>query len=515
MRVLADLLRKGLAEAPEKPALVHGDRVVSYRELAAQSARVAGALEARHGGRPGRRVAILLRNGPEFLFAYFGAAASGHVAVPVNYHLQPDEIAFLLDNAGCSCLLTTAEFLPKVRAVAGRLPALRTVVCAGATEAWPAALPWERFVEGRPDAYEPGAPVRPEDVAVFLYTSGSTGSPKAAMLSHANLLSNVATEAELYGLGRDDVFGCVLPMFHNYALLDTCLLPLCLGATIAVGDHEDTEGVLGLIERRRVTFLAAMPAQLGEMACRDFARRYDTASLRMVQTGGAPLSTEVQRKFRARYGLDILEGYGCSEASSTVTVMPVGGPVRPQSVGKPMPNQRVRVVDEDGRDVPAGQEGEVVVRGPNVFRGYHGQPEETRRALRDGWLHTGDLGRFDADGYLYITGRIKSMINVGGLKVCPAEVEEVLQQVEGVAGACVVATYHPELGEAVKAFVEPVPGRRPEVERLLRHCEARLGGYKVPRSIEVRAALPRTGTGKVAAKALQDEERARAWPPAA
>jgi long-chain acyl-CoA synthetase len=296
----------------------------------------------------------------------------------------------------------------------------------------------------------------------------------------------------------------VLPLSHNYSLVDTCLLPLYHGATIVLGEMQHTEGLLALIERRRVTFLATMPAQLGEMAHGTF-RSHDTSSLRMVQTGGAPLASEVHRLFREKYGLPILEGYGCSEASSTVTVMPVEGPIRPFSVGRVMPNQVLRIADDHGHNVPAGVEGEVLVKGPNVCRGYYGQPEATRTALAGGWLHTGDLGKLDAEGYLYITGRKKAMINVGGLKVYPAEVEEVLYQAEDVAEACVVAGYDPRHGETVKAYIAPAPGRTPDVERIRRHCAARLGAYKVPRSIEVRPALPRTGSGKIAVAVLQAE----------
>jgi long-chain acyl-CoA synthetase len=254
-----------------------------------------------------------------------------------------------------------------------------------------------------------------------------------------------------------------------------------------------------------VTFLATMPAQLGEMVELQ-GRAFDTSSLRMVQTGGAPLPTHVQLRFQQRYGLPIIEGYGCSEASSTVTVVPMHGPYKPRSVGKPMPNQRVRIVDEHGRDVPDGQEGEVLVKGPNVCRGYYGMPAASRDALRGGWLHTGDLGKFDDEGFLYITGRKKSMINVGGFKVYPAEVEEVLYQVDGVVEACVVASHDPKLGETCKAFVATRPGCRPDAARILQHCEQRLGSYKVPRKIEFRERLPRTGTGKIAAQQLQAEE---------
>jgi long-chain acyl-CoA synthetase len=508
MRILGDLLTNNLTEVPHKPALIHGERVVNYADLAKEVSRAAAALHELHG-LPGNRVGILLRNCPEFLFAYFGAAASGNVAVPVNYQLQPQEIAYLLNNCQASCLVTAAEFLPKIRAVRDRLPALQTVIVVGDNGALPEALPWERFVADRPADFTPPRPVLPDDVLVFLYTSGTTGFPKAAMCTHANLLSNVAAEAELYGLSRDDVFSCVLPMFHNYALLDTCLLPLWHGATVVIGELEKTADLLGLIEQHRVTFLATMPSQLTEMVHLEFAREYDTGSLRMVQTGGAPLPAEVQRKFQARYGLPIIEGYGCSEASSTVTVIPVQGPYKPSSVGKPMPNQRVRIVDEDGRDVPPGRQGEVVVQGPNVCRGYYGQPAQSMQAFRDGWYHTGDLGRFDEDGFLFITGRIKSMINVGGFKVSPAEVEDVLHQLEGVRAACVVAGHLPQYGETVKAFIEPFEGQRPDEATILRHCRARLALYKVPRLIEFRTALPRTGTGKVAVKVLQAEERAK------
>jgi long-chain acyl-CoA synthetase len=288
--------------------------------------------------------------------------------------------------------------------------------------------------------------------------------------------------------------------------VDTCLLPIWYGATIVIGDLDDTAALLALIEKHRITFLATMPAQLSEMVSLFFAREYDTRSLRMVQTGGAPLPTEVQRKFQARYGLPIIEGYGCSEASSTVTVMPMAGPYKPLSVGRVMPNQRIRIVDNQGNDVPTGQEGEILVQGPNVCQGYYGLPAESRHTLRGGWLHTGDLGKLDDEGFLYITGRLKSMINVGGFKVYPAEVEDVLYQVEGVVGACVVASYHPHFGETVKAFIESPEGRRPDPAQVIRHCEARLGNYKVPRQIEFRSTLPRTGTGKIAAKVLQAEE---------
>jgi long-chain acyl-CoA synthetase len=189
--------------------------------------------------------------------------------------------------------------------------------------------------------------------------------------------------------------------------------------------------------------------------------------------------------------------------------MPMAGPYKPLSVGKVMPNQRLRIVDAEDRDVPAGQEGEILVQGPNVCLGYYGMPAESRHTLRGGWLHTGDLGKLDEDGFLYITGRLKAMINVGGFKVYPAEVEDVLYQVDGVVEACVVASYHPVHGETVKAFIEAPEGRRPDPAQVIRHCEAKLGGYKVPRLIEFRSALPRTGTGKIAAKVLQAEEMAR------
>src|SRR5262249_13127994 len=246
---------------------------------------------------------------------------------------------------------------------------LGAVVCAGGASAHAGARPWGSFVKGQPGVYAPPASSKPEDVVVFLYTSGTTGFPKGAMCTHAGLLSNVVAEGALYGMGAEDVFGCVLAMFDTFALLDTGRLPLCLGATVAIGEPEDTESLLRLVEQHQVTFLATMPAQLTEMACGEFARPYDTSSLRMVQTGGAPLATEVWRKFRARSGLPILEGYGCSEASSTVTVMPPEGPYKPASVGKVMPNQEVRIVDDEGDDLPPGAEGEVVVRGPNVFAG--------------------------------------------------------------------------------------------------------------------------------------------------
>jgi long-chain acyl-CoA synthetase len=507
MNLLPDMLLKNLLEIPENTAFIHGHRRVSYRELFTEVQRIANGLESLHG-LPGNRIGLLLPNCPEFVMTYFAAAASGNVAVPINTLLQPPEIAYILNNSQTSCLVTCAALLPKIQAVRDRLPALRSVMVIDDTGNNGDCLTWDAFLAGQPDTFTPLRPIVPSDVVVFLYTSGTTGFPKGAMCSHSNLMSNVATEAELYGLRRTDVFSCVLPLFHNYAFVDTCLLPIWYGCTTVLGDLTDTEALLEMIECHRISFLATMPSQLGEMVERD-GRAFDTFSLHMVQTGGAPLPTEVQRKFQEKYGLPIIEGYGCSEASSTVTVIPMQGPYKPLSVGRPMPNQRIRIVDDEGTEVPIGQEGEVVVQGPNVCRGYYGMPAESRHALRGGWLHTGDLGRLDQDGFLYITGRKKSMINVGGFKVYPAEVEEVLYQVEGVIEACVVASYHPRLGEMCKAFVATRPGCSADVAEIQRFCEERLGSYKVP-LIELRQRLPRTGTGKIAAKILQAEELERA-----
>jgi long-chain acyl-CoA synthetase len=503
MKLLTDLLLKNLREIPEKTACVLGECRVSYGELFVAVQRIANGLQTLHG-LPGNRIALLLPNCPEFVMTYFAAAASGNVAVPINTILQPPEIAYILNNSQASCLVTCTALLPKVQAMRDRLPALRHVIVIDGPGSGD-VLAWSDFLAEQPDTYTPLRPSVPADVIVFLYTSGTTGFPKGAMCSHGNLLSNVATEAELYGLDRDDVFSCVLPLFHNYSFVDTCLLPIWYGCTIVLGDLADTETLLGLIERHRITFLATMPSQLGELV-EHYNGEVDTSSLRMVQTGGAPLPTLVQQRFQTLYGLPIIEGYGCSEASSTVTVMPMHGPYKPHSVGKPMPNQRLRIVDDNGRDVRDGQEGEILVKGPNVCRGYYGMAAESRHVLRGGWLHTGDLGKLDDEGFLYVTGRKKSMINVGGFKVYPAEVEEVLYQVEGVLEACVVASYHPRLGETCKAFVATRPGYVPDVQLIQQFCEQRLGSYKVPRLIEFRERLPRTGTGKIAVKQLQAEE---------
>jgi long-chain acyl-CoA synthetase len=503
MNLLSDLLLKNLAEIPDKTAFVHGRRLVSYRDLFLQVQRLASGLDALHG-LPGNRVALLLPNCPEFAMTYFAAAASGNVAVPINPTLQPPEIACILNNSQASCLVTCADLLPGVQAIRDRVPGLRNVIVVGGQGSGD-TLGWDEFLAGQSDSHTPLRPAAPSDVVVFLYTSGTTGTPKGAMCSHANLLSNVATEAELYGLNRDDVFSCVLPLFHNYSFVDTCLLPMWYGSTIVLGELSDTAALLEMIERHRITFLATMPSQLAEMV-ESRGRPVDTSSLRMVQTGGAPLASWVQHRFREIHGLPIIEGYGCSEASSTVTVMPMHGPYRPHSVGKPMPNQRIRIVDDHDRDLPAGQEGEILVKGPNVCRGYYGLPGESRQLLRGGWLHTGDLGKLDDEGFLYVTGRKKSMINVGGFKVYPAEVEEVLHQVDGIVEACVVASRHPHFGETCKAFVVARPGCCLDVAGIVRHCEQRLGSYKVPRLVEFRDHLPRTGTGKIAAGLLQAEE---------
>ena len=490
---LLDMFRMSAGRVPERPAFLFRERRLTYRELDDAARAVAGLL-SRAGVRPGERVLLMLPNLPEFGVGYLGILMAGAAVVPVNPLLKTDEVRYILEDSEATAMACLQASLPLLQAARQGLGRQIPILVMDA----PAEAAGDCSLLTPPEDLPP--PVPPphsaEDVAACLYTSGTTGRPKGALLSHRNLLANLESFRKVLHLTEEDVFLAVLPLFHAYGGTVLFLEPLSLGASIVVEPRFVPDVLLKAIVEHRVTLFAGVPsmyAVLGAMP----RPAGDLSALRLCISGGAPLPVEVLQAFEAKYGIPIYEGYGPTECAPVLTVNPPFGKRKIGSVGPPIPQVELRVVDNQARPLPPGGVGEIVARGPNVMRGYLNRPEETAEVLREGWYHTGDLGRADEDGYYYIMDRKKDLILVGGLNVYPREVEITLCSHPGVAEAAVIGVPDPVRGEAPKALVILREGQEVSVQELLQWCRRRLANYKVPRSVVVVSDLPRTVTGKI------------------
>jgi long-chain acyl-CoA synthetase len=435
----------------------------------------------------------MLPNCPEVLQAYAATLKLGGVVVPIVFLLAPAEVRHVLAHSGARVLVTAPELADKAEGWTGT-----TVLVGGAA---PGALTWEEIVAREPDTFETVARAR-DDLAVLLYTAGTTGQPKGVALSHGNLLANARSMARLYELDRTRFALAVLPLSHSYGL-GVMNAGHLLGTRAVLLRWFHPEAVLEAIEHYRVQQMSGVPTMYVHLLNFPDAGRFDTSSVLVWGSGAAPLPVEIVEPFEKRFGGRLLEGYGLTEASPVVSTHRYSGERRLGSVGQPLPGVEVRVLDDADREVPPGEVGEVCVRGDNVMLGYYRMPEETARVLREGWLHTGDMGRLDADGYLYIVERKKDLIIRGGFNVYPREVEEVLYAHPAVAEAAVVGRPDPVMGEEVVAFVVLRRGVEAAGEELLGFCQERLARFKCPREIRFADALPKSPVGKVLRKELR------------
>jgi long-chain acyl-CoA synthetase len=479
-----------------KPALFWGEQEHSYELVLAQSRFLASHLHHRFGVQPGDRVGLWLKNCPEFVPALFGILQLGAVVVPINNFLKPDELHHIVTDAGIRLLITDAsmtEHLPAVRSLHPELQAWMVEEFSrpeNASAALTARAPSLR------------APTT-DDLAVIIYTSGTTGRPKGAMLTHGNLLHNVDSCRQVLAAVDHDRFAVLLPMFHSFMMTVGVLLPMIVGGSVVlIRSLHPAKNVLQEIYQRHATILPAVPSFFRTLASAPLPAGLP---LRVCISGGAPLPVEILRDFNRAMPLPLIEGYGLSEASPVVSLNPLQGPWKEGSIGRPIPGVEISVQDEQGTLLPLGSTGEICVRGGNVMRGYWNQPEATARALRNGWLLTGDVGHGDGDGYFYITDRKKDMLIVNGINVYPREIEEVLYQIPGVKEAAVVGMPDARRGEHPVAFVAANEGTSLEEKTVLQFVRQRLADYKVPKRVTFLAALPRNATGKVLKTALRKQ----------
>jgi long-chain acyl-CoA synthetase len=507
MSLLA-MLARSADRVPERPAFVFRDRSLTYGALLAGACAVGNHLTAL-GVRPGQRVALQMPNAPEFGLAYFGILAAGATVVPLNPLLKAEEVRYVLQDsevAAMLCLPAGYAGLRAARQGLGRgLPIGLLGGEAEGRDAGDVAL-------APAGGLVPAGGVAPLDgnaVAVCLYTSGTTGRPKGAMLTHGNLLSNLLAFNRVLQATETDVFLTVLPLFHAFAATVMFLGPILLGATIVLEPRFAPDLVLKAVAERRVTLFSGVPTMYAMLAATP-RPSWDLSSWRLCVSGGAALPPLVLEAFEGRYGVPIYEGYGPTECSPVLTVNPPGGIRKIGSVGPAIPEVELRIVDDEDRPQPTGTVGEIVARGPNVMLGYLNRPAETAQALRHGWYHTGDLGRVDEDGYYSIVDRKTDLIIVGGLNVYPREIELVLTQHPAVAESAVIGVPDALRGEVPQALVVLREGVQARSQSLLAWCRQRLAAYKVPRGLRIVPALPKTVTGKVLKSQLRAGSRAGA-----
>jgi acyl-CoA synthetase (AMP-forming)/AMP-acid ligase II len=497
-------------ERPEAEFAVDGTRRVSYGQARREVERIAAAF-AGAGLRPGARVAFLAKNCLEYPLLFYGASRAGVVPVPLNYRLAPPEWKYILEDARAELVVARGDLVAAADELRGTVPGVRRWLAFGT----PVPAGWEDFrawVRAAP-AEAAASPATSADDCYQMYTSGTTGRPKGAVIPHAAVAANIFQASLALGGTAGERVLVVAPIYHAAAAL-TAFFAVARGCCLVIQeDFVPAEVVRALSEERiaRTTLVPAMIQACLVMVPDVARRRYD--DLRLVTYGASPIAEQTLRRAMEVFGCEFVQGYGMTETTALLTyLMPedhrralAGRPELLLSAGRPVVGTEIRIVDGDDRAVPAGGVGEICARGPQLMRGYWNLVDATAEALRGGWMHTGDAGRLDADGYLFIQDRVKDMVVSGGENVYPREVEDVLFQHPAVADVAVIGVPDERFGEAVKAIVVRKEGETITAEALLEFCKGRLGGYKRPRSVDFVDVLPRNPSGKVLKKDLREK----------
>lgn len=499
------LMQAQAMRSPQRAAIVFGDRTMTFRELDEESSRLAHGFRSL-GVESGERLGIYVPNCPEYECAFYAASKIGAVVTPLNPSYTTREITYQLNDVGAKVLITHERLWPVVSALRNQLASVTAIVVIGEVlQGLPDGVySYEHVIDGQP-ATAPAAAITPDQLIALPFSSGTTGLPKGVMLTHRNLVCNHLQFCEAAGLSERDVYIVYLPLSHIYGIA-LMGMALCAGASQILMERFDLQMVNRLAGDHNVTLLHAVPPVLLALAN---APDLDTGrfrSLRYILNAAAPLAPDVARRVEQRLGVPVIQAYGMTEASPDTHHSPIAPErMRLESVGTLVADTEQKIVDLDDETtvLGSGQLGEVVVRGPQVMQGYWNAPEETARALRDGWLHTGDIGYVDADGYLFIVDRKKEMIKCKSFSIAPADLESVVLQHPAVADCGVIGTPDPECGEVPKAFVVARAGRALDLGALEAFVAERVAGYKRIRLFEAVQAIPRTPSGKILRRLLK------------
>jgi long-chain acyl-CoA synthetase len=489
---LAQILVDSAHRDPDHVAIKLDDVELTYSQLDGASAHLVGMLRE-HGLQPGDRVGIMLPNVPYFAVCYYGVLRAGGVVVPMNVLLKKREVAFYLTDSGAKLLFAWEEFAQDAQAGADEAGAECLLVKLGE---------FENEV-GRAEAFTEVAETEDDDTAVILYTSGTTGQPKGAELTNANLARNAEASRALFGLGDDAITLGALPLFHSFG--QTCGLNATIGGggTLTLIPRFDPGKALEIIERDHVNIFQGVPTMYGAMLHHPESTSADVSTLKVSVSGGSAMPVELMRGFEEAFGCKVLEGYGLSESSPVASFNHADRERKPGSIGTPIKGVEMKVVDDDGNEVDQGEVGEILIRGHNVMKGYWDRPEATEETVRDGWLYTGDMGKTDEDGYFYIVDRKKDLIIRGGYNVYPREIEEVLYEHPAVREAAVLGIPHDEYGEEVGAAVTLKDGANATPEQLRDYVKEQVAAYKYPRKVWLVDELPKGPTGKILKREIE------------
>jgi long-chain acyl-CoA synthetase len=529
---LPQSLRRSAADFPDQTALIFLDAKISYKKLNEMANRFANALLGL-GVKPGDKIALLMPNMPQIVAATYGCWRAGAVVVMNNPLYTDRELEYQFNNSESSLLVTLDLLGPRMIGLRPRTQ-IKNIVIAHIRDHlnFPkkqllplVAKDKHRNIPSQPNVYEwadllkkypshdPGIAVDFESLACLQYTGGTTGVSKGVMLTHANLSKNVQQIAAWFpGFKRGEVTHLgALPIFHSFGL--TCCMNICiwLGWTDVLIPRPEPQAILEAVHKYRVNFFPAVPTMYVGILNHPKLSRYNLTSIKGCFSGAAPLPVEVIKDFEVRTGSQICEGYGLSETSPVVTTNPFGGRKKAGSIGLPVPDTDIKVVDlsEGKKEMPAGEPGEVIIKGPQVTSGYYKMPGETAITIRDGWLYTGDIGKMDEDGYFYIVDRKKDLIIAGGYNIYPRDIDEILFEHPKILEGCAVGIPDPYRGETVKAFVVLKPGQKMTEEEVIKYCGEKLAKYKVPKIVEFVSSLPKSGVGKILRKELRELELAR------
>lgn len=501
---LSVVIREPARSNPDKVAIIADDRRLSYAQLDHASNILAGNL-ASNGIEPGDAVGLQLPNIPEFVVAFYGILKAGAVAIPMNILNKAPEVAYFLKDAGAKALITSADFAEE-GARGAELADVRKVYVQGDGAKVTTRLTLQRFAEllEPVEGLAPYVQRDPGDTAVLLYTSGTTGQPKGVELTHFQLFMNARAHVEGYEMSSDTVNIAVMPLFHTLGLSGILNATLSEGGTVVLIKRFDAVKMYEAIQNHKATLIHGVPTMYHELLHHPRAKEFDTSSLKVCGSAGSALASELLDRIQREFGVVVLEAYGLTE-SGPIATMNRRGRSKPYSIGTPVWGVEVQIWDEKLQRMPPGREniGEFVIRGHNTMRGYLNKPQATEDAFLGGWLHTGDLGYQDEDGFFFIVDRKKEMIIRGGYNVYPREIEEVLYKHPAVAEAAVIGIPNEKLGEEVKAYVTMKSGASITPKELIEFVKSQVAAYKYPRFLEIIETLPKSATGKIMKKMLK------------
>ncbi len=485
-----------------KKAIVSGDRRLSYAELDEASNKLANAL-IKMGVGKGDRVAILLPNIPEYPTLYFGIAKSGGIAVPLDVKYKINELTSLYDDAQPKVMITESPYLEPLISVLSRFKSIKHIIDMGA--GFEGQYLSYREIMATSSAHRVEVELEPEDTALIAYTSGPTIRPRGVVLTHRSLVTEAAISADGFQQNDKDVaIMFALPMHHAIGLVGILLTAIYKGSAVVIVPGLSLSGVMGIIERERGTVFMGVPYIYALMIslAKTEGIKHDLSSLRLCGSAGAPLASSIIKQFKKHFGLDIIDFWGLTEAVCHITCPPVDGTGKTGSVGKALPGWEIKIVDDNNRELPVNHPGEIIAKGP-LMKGYYNNPEATAEVMRDGWLYTGDIGKIDENGYLFILGRKKDLIIQKGQNIYPSDIEDVLHTHPKVAEVAAVGIPNKLRGEVVRAVIRLKEGEVATKKSIKQFCLERLANYKVPKQVIFTDSLPKTATGKICKEDLK------------